>query len=71
MRVTFDEVFQQNPNGSYSPRSTVKIGGVTMNPGVSFTPGVSFSGVDITQYVGRDLEVEKHSDGTIEVKGAY
>ena len=69
MRVSFDKVFKQNPNGSYTPKSRVKIGGVMMGPGVAFTPGVVFSGVDIGKYAGKDLEVQKHSDGTVEVKG--
>ena len=55
MRVSFDQVFQTNPNGSITPRCGVRIGGVTMGPGVTFTRGVSFSGVDIANYEGHDL----------------
>jgi hypothetical protein len=58
-------VFQTNPNGSVSPRTTVQIGGVTMGPGVAFTPGVSFSGVDIASLVGHDLEI--HQSGNVTV----
>ena len=71
MRVSFNEVFQNNNDGSYSPKGIVKIGGVTMSPGVSFRPGVLFSGVDIAIYAGRGLEVEKEPDGTIIIKGTY
>ena len=71
MRVSFDEVFQTNQDGSISPKATVKIGGTTMNPGVSFRPGVSFSGVDLAQYAGKDLEVEQQPDGTIVVESVY
>ena len=71
MRVRFDEVFHSSPDGSFTPKVPVKIGGVAMGPGVTFTPGVSFSGVDLAQYAGHDLDVEKLPDGTIEIKGIY
>lgn len=71
MRISFDEVFQTNPDGTMSPRGVVKIGGVTMSPGVAFTSGVSFSGVDIATYEGHALEVEQEADGIVVVKGIY
>jgi len=72
MRVSFAEVFQDNGNGSYTPKHRVKIGGVTMGPGgVSFRGGVSFSGVDIANYAGHDLEVVQHQDRTVEIKAVY
>jgi len=71
MRVRFDEIFQSNPNGTHTPKVPIQIGGVRMGPGVSFTPGVSFSGIDIAQYAGHDLDVEKLSDGTIVLKGIF
>ena len=67
MRVRFTDVFQQNPDGSCTPRVQVTIHGVTVGP---FSPG-AFSGLDIAKYAGKDLEVEIHSDGRVEVKGAY
>jgi len=57
MIISFYEVFHANPDGSFTPKVAIKIGGVMMGPGVSFTPGVSFSGVDIAQYAGNDLDV--------------
>lgn len=71
MRVRFSEVFNSNPDGSFSPRSAVRIGGVTMGTGVSFRRGVSFSGIDIATYAGRDLEVEQAADGVIKIEGTY
>jgi hypothetical protein len=71
MRVPFDTVFHDNGNGSYSPRSVIRIGGITMSPGVSFTSGVSFSNFNIAEYAGRDLEIIQHADGSVELKGAY
>ncbi len=69
MRISFSEVFQDNGNGSYTPKHKVKIGGITMGPGgVNLKPGVSFCGVDVANYVGHDLEVDRHAGGTIEIK---
>lgn len=70
MRVRFEEIFNIT-EGRITPKVTVKIGGVVMTPGVSFSDGVSFSGVDLSKYVGKDLDVEKHPDGSVEIKGVY
>lgn len=70
MRVRFNEVFEII-NGAITPKTTVTIGGITMTPGVSFGGGVSFSGVELSKYIGKDLEIEKKEDGSIEIKGTY
>jgi flagellar hook protein FlgE len=71
MRVSFYDVFIENGNGSFTPKGTVQIGGITMGNGVSFTKGVSFSGIDIATYEGYDLEVEQNNGGPIVIKGVY
>ncbi len=68
MRVPFSDVFATNPDGSFSTRSQVQIGSAALSQGASFRPGALFSGVDITQYVGHDLEVE-HVGGVVVVRG--
>ena len=70
MRVPFNEVFSDNGDGSYTPKSGIRIGGAIAT-GIRFWRGVPFSGVDIVQYAGRDLEVEPYLDGIVEIKGAY
>jgi hypothetical protein len=57
-------------NGRISPRIPVKIGGVTMGPGVSFGGGVSFSGVDLSQYLGKDI-AGYIENGIFIIKGFY
>jgi len=69
VRVRFDDIFQDNGDGTYSPRRTVRIEAVTFGPGVSFDANVEFCGVDIASYAGQDLEVEEDADGTVEIKG--
>ncbi len=69
MKIHFNELFT-NQNGVITPKVTVHINGVTMSPGVSFTSGVSFSGVDLTQFVGKSLEVE-NQNGVYMIAGVY
>jgi hypothetical protein len=51
----FWDLFRENPNGSISPRTTIRIGGITMSPGVAFGKGVVFGGVDIAEHSGRNV----------------
>jgi hypothetical protein len=62
MKVSFDSVFQINPDGSITLKVPVFINGETMGSGVSFTTGVSFGGVDLASLHGKDLDVKKEND---------
>jgi hypothetical protein len=64
-RVTFDSIFIQHPDGSLEPRQRIRVGGVTFGPGVRFTRGVAFAGIDFTQFIGHDLEVETDTQNDI------
>jgi len=57
MRINFDELFT-NKNGMINPKVTVYINGVSFRLDVSFGSVVSFGGVDLTQFIGKYLEVE-------------
>lgn len=72
MKVNFSELFNVS-NGMITPKTAIRIGGVTMNPGVSFNAGggVSFGGVDLSQYIGKVLEVNRTSDNVYEITGYY
>jgi len=69
MRMHFDELFNVT-NGRITPNVMVRIGGVTMGPGVSFGGGVSFSGVDLTQFVGKYLDVNVKGN-VYNIEGVY
>ena len=69
MRKHFDELFT-NQNGMVNPKVTVHINGVSISPGVSFGGGVSIGGVNLTQYIGKYLEVELQNDVYV-IKGVY
>lgn len=70
MRIPFNNVFIQHPNGTLEPRQRIRVGGIEFGPGVKFSRGVSFGGIDFTQFVGRDLEVETNNDVLV-IKGIY
>ena len=61
-RVTFDSIFIRYPNGDIEPRQRIRIGGVTLAQGVRFARGFSFGGVDLFQFLGRDLEIQTEND---------
>lgn len=71
MRVSFNELFQHNGDGSFTPRKVVKIGGVTMRPEVFFRCGEPFCGVDLIQFIERDINIEQTEEDIIEVIGVY
>lgn len=69
-RVTFDSVFNKLPDGRLEPKQPIRVGGVTLGPGVQFGRGVSFGGIDFTQFLDRDFEID--TDGNvIVIKGIY
>lgn len=72
MRVNYSQLFTV-ANGMISPKVPVHVNGNTLTPGVSFASGggVSFGGVDLAQFIGKDLEVEKLHNGVYDVKGVY
>lgn len=70
MRINFYQIFKINLDGSIEPIRLVRIGGVQMSPGVRFGKGVSFSGIDLSQFIGRDFEVDDQS-GVYVIKGIF
>ena len=69
-RMNFYSLFRLNPDGSIEPLRLIRMGGVQFGPGVRFGRGVMFSGVDLTQFIGRDFEVEMQ-DNLVIIVGIY
>lgn len=69
-RYRFLDIFQENPDGSLSPRRVIGINGITFSPGVSFSQGVSFGGVDFHRFKYSDIAAEEQS-GILVIKGFY
>ncbi|MFA5943748.1 MAG: hypothetical protein WC876_04690 [Candidatus Thermoplasmatota archaeon] len=58
MRVAFNEVFTVNGDGGISPKGTVVVGGVQLNPGMDFGRRVRLGTIHFAAVAGRDLEVD-------------
>ena len=58
-RFKFSEVFQENSDGSLTPRKQIFVNGISFGPGVNFTKGVSFGGVDFHLFKGKDVAVNE------------
>lgn len=72
MRYKFDDLFTENPDGSLTPKKTIRIGSATFGSSVTFKPGVIFSGVNIFDFKGCDIEVEEdQATKILSVKGFY
>lgn len=62
MRINFHEIFIVNADGSIESREKIiRIGGVQFGPGAKFK-NVSFGGIDLSKYVGRDLEIRDENN---------
>ena len=69
-RINFYNIFKVNVDGSIEPLCFIRIGGVQMGPGVRFGKGVSFSGIDLSQFIGRDFATEKQAEVLV-IKGIF
>ena len=69
-RFNFFDIFQQNSDGSLSPKRKIVVNGVTFGPGVSFGTGVSFGGVDFHNFKNRDIAAEE-KDGSLIITGFF
>ncbi|KKU12796.1 MAG: hypothetical protein UX98_C0004G0005 [Parcubacteria group bacterium GW2011_GWA2_47_26] len=70
-RLNFNAIFAQHlDDNTLEPKQRIRVGGVEFGPGVKFSHGVAFGGVDFSQFIGRDLEVETHGDILV-IKGIY
>jgi hypothetical protein len=70
MRINFNQIFNVNADGSISSKEkTIRIGGIQFGPGARFK-GVSFSGIDLSKYIGRDLEL-RIEDSVYVITGIY
>ncbi len=69
-RATFWEVFKLGTDGALEPIRRIQIGGVEFGPGVKFSRGVAFGGIDLFQYLGKSLQVEKTPEKWV-IRGIY
>ena len=70
LRINFNQIFDSHPDGTLEPKAKVRLGGIEFGRGVRFSRGVQFAGVDIFDFVGRDLAVSKDGDAWV-IHGHY
>lgn len=70
-RYRFLDIFQENFDGSLSPKTRIHVNGVEFGPGTTFGQGVTFGGVNFHQYKYFDVAGEVREEGVIDIKGFY
>jgi len=70
-RVNFFNLFKINQDGSIEPLRLIRIGGIQFGPGVRFGKGVLFAGIDLSQYIGRDFQVQIDQSEIVTIMGIY
>ncbi len=69
-QYSFLDVFQENPDGSLSPKRAISISGITFGPGTTFQKGVFFGGIDFHMYKYRSI-AGREENGTLVIEGFY
>jgi len=68
--MPFDNVFIRNADGSVTTRTTIRVGGITVGANTILRQGQTIAGLDFTQFIGRQLQVEIEN-GVYVIKGIY
>ena len=69
-RYKFLDVFQENIDGSLTPRRQIHVNGVTFGPGATFQKGVAFGGIDFHLYKYWDIAgIEQN--GVLNITGFF
>lgn len=70
MRILSSEIFRANHDGSYTIIRPIKLGGATLS-NVTFNGDVKIAGVNLTDLVNKQLEVEDSGTDVLVIKGYY
>ena len=57
-KYNFFDVFQENSDGSLTPKVSINVNGINFGPGTRFTRGVAFGGIDFHQYKDYNIVAE-------------
>jgi hypothetical protein len=69
-RFKFLDVFQENPDGSLTPKRQIYVNGITFGPGTIFQKGVAFGGVDFHLYKYFDIAGTEENN-ILKIEGFY
>lgn len=67
-KYKFLEVFQENSDGSLTPRMQIMVNGISFNSSVTFQKGVAFGGIDFHLYKYWDI-LAQEKNGVLDIKG--
>ena len=70
MEYKFNEIFQENPNGTLTPIRTIRLGSATLGSSVTFGTGVSFDGINVFDFKNFAIEADEEN-GVLVIKGYY
>lgn len=70
MRKKFWELFRVHPDGYIEPLRLISIAGVQFGPGIRFGKSVLFGGINLSEYIGHDFEIDE-KDGVAVLKSIY
>ena len=70
MKTEFWKIFEYNINNVLVAKKDIGIGGLTIDKGYKIGRGITFNGIDLFQYIGHYLEVERYK-GVYRIKGIY
>jgi len=66
----FLDIFQENPDGSLTPKRRISVNGIDFGPGITFQKGVAFGGIDFHLYKYWDISGEENGE-VLDIKGFY
>lgn len=69
-RVPFTSIFRTKTDGTIEVLQSARIGGVSITPGSVLRPGQIIGGIDLTQYIKNDFEIDI-KDNVIVITGIY
>lgn len=69
-RYKFLDIFQENSDGSLTPKRQIFVNGITFGPGVNFQKGVAFGGIDFHLYKYWDIAGEE-VNGILHINGFF
>ena len=70
MKFKFLDVFQENSDGSLTPKRQIFVNGISFDPGVTFQKGVAFGGIDFHLYKYWDIS-GREENGVLIIEGFY
>ncbi len=66
----FFDVFNENPDGTLSPKRPINVSGITLAADVSLSPGVEVGGIDFHKFKNFPIAADEQG-GILLIRGFY